>query len=88
MTIGDYIQAKFNLWSVDLPAEFITLELYRIDLDAADDMTAASNVDEFFYKPYEPAPERRSEPDEARQSNPSAGARRQVAVLLGGSGKS
>ena len=49
MTIGNYIKAKFNLWSVELSDDFINLELYRINLNAADNMTATSNVDEFYY---------------------------------------
>lgn len=49
MTIGNYIKAKFNLWSVELSDDFINLELSRINLNAADNMTSASNVDEFYY---------------------------------------
>eukprot|EP00887_Chlorella_sp_A99_P004387 scaffold37.g4387.t1 len=46
-------------------------------------------VDDFFYKPYEPAPERRAEPAADQPSDqPAAATRRQVAVLLGGKGKS
>ena len=49
MTIGNYIKAKFNLWSVELSDDFISLELSRVNLRFEEDMTATSNVDEFYY---------------------------------------
>ena len=49
MTIGNYIKAKFNLWSVELSDDFIALELARVNFDSASEMDSASNVDEFFY---------------------------------------
>jgi superfamily II DNA/RNA helicase len=48
---------------------------------------ARSTADDFFYKPYEPAPAQRVDSDEGRQTHSPAGTRRQVAVLLGGNGK-
>ena len=49
MTVGNYIKAKFNLWSVDLSDDFIALELARVNIDSASEMDSATNVDEFFY---------------------------------------
>ena len=49
MTVGNYIKAKFNLWSVELSDDFIALELARVNIDSASEMDSATNVDEFFY---------------------------------------
>ena len=50
MTVGNYIKAKFNLWSVELSDDFIALELARVNLDSASKMDSASNVDAFIEK--------------------------------------
>jgi ATP-dependent RNA helicase RhlE len=50
--------------------------------------SARPAMDEFFFKPYEPAPEWRAEPAEHPKPDHPASSRRQVAVLLGGKGKS
>ena len=49
MTVGNYIKAKFNLWTVELSDDFIALELARVNLDSASEMDSATNVDDFFY---------------------------------------
>lgn len=50
MTIRDYIKGKFNLWSVEMSDETITLELSGIGLDSEAEMTAQVNTDQFFYR--------------------------------------
>ena len=49
MTVGNYIKAKFNLWTVELSDDFIALELARVNLDSASEMDPATNVEEFLY---------------------------------------
>jgi len=49
MTIGDYIQEKLSLWSVDLSDELIALELKRVGLNSSDDIAGEINFDNFFY---------------------------------------
>lgn len=50
MTIGDYIQGKFNIWSVEMSDEAVSLELLGVGLDSEAEMTAQVNTDEFFYR--------------------------------------
>ena len=63
-----------------IPAEFSARSNSRVPTRSA--------MDEFFFKPYEPASARPAEPAEQGKPDHSLNAQRQVAVLLGGKGKS
>lgn len=49
MTIGEYIQEKFSLWSVELSDALINIEVARVGLSASETMSETTNVDAFFY---------------------------------------
>ena len=49
MTIGEYIQEKFSLWSVELSEALINIEVARIGLSSFETMSETTNLDAFFY---------------------------------------
>lgn len=49
MTIGEYIQEKFNLWSVEYSEAMVNIEVARIGLSASEIMSETTNLDNFFY---------------------------------------
>lgn len=49
MTIGEYIQEKTSLWSVELSDGMIAAELARVKLFPSDTITNETNLDLFFY---------------------------------------
>lgn len=49
MTIGEYIQEKMLLWSVEYSDELISLELSRVGLNSSETITEKTNIDSFFY---------------------------------------
>lgn len=49
MTIGEYIQEKFNLWSVEYSDGMVVAELARVNLNPSETITNEINLDNFFY---------------------------------------
>jgi len=49
MTIGEYIQEKFSLWSVEYSDGMVAAELARVSLNPSDIITNEINLDNFFY---------------------------------------
>lgn len=49
MTIGEYIQEKFSLWSVEYSDGMVAAELARVSLNPSETITNEINLDNFFY---------------------------------------
>ncbi|MFP3835350.1 DUF6706 family protein [Chryseobacterium sp. SIMBA_028] len=49
MTIGEYIQEKFSLWSVEYSDGMVAAELARVNLNPSETITNEINLDNFFY---------------------------------------
>ncbi|MDR4892280.1 MULTISPECIES: DUF6706 family protein [unclassified Chryseobacterium] len=49
MTIGEYIQEKFSLWSVEYSDGMVAAELGRVNHNPSETITNDINLDNFFY---------------------------------------
>lgn len=49
MNIGEYIQEKISLWSVEYSDSMISLELSRVGHSASESMSGEINLDLFWY---------------------------------------